>query len=128
MIELQTSITSFLGGEGFGTVNVDLFPGGLPDRPVRCTAVVQTGGSSEPGDPMRTPQVTILHRNRGLQEAGEFLTNVNSTILSQNGFRCLPGEISGRFEADSEPGLAGYDDRNLVVFQVQYTFITTTKL
>jgi hypothetical protein len=77
---------------------------------------------------MRTPQITILHRDRGLQDAGRRMTHIHSTVLSDNGLRCLPGEISGRFEAETEPGLAGYDDRNLVVFQVQYTFITTTKL
>lgn len=125
MIALLTSVTSFLGGEGFGTVGTDLFSGALPDRPALCTAVVQTGGSREFGEPTRQPLVTILHRNSGIRAGTQEITDINSSVLSDNGFRCLPGELHGRFEAESEPGLAGYDASGLLVFQVQYAFVTT---
>jgi hypothetical protein len=125
MIALLTSVSSFLGGEGYGTVGTDLFAGALPDRPAVCTAVIQAGGAREFGDPTRQPSITVLHRNTMIRTGGQEITNINSTILSDNGFRCLPGEIHGRFEAESEPGLAGYDASGLLVFQVQYAFVTT---
>lgn len=128
MIRLLTSITSFLAGEGFGTVGTDLFSGALPSHPQKCTAVMQSGGPGKTGDPTKSPALTILHRDRSLQNATTFVTSLNALMLANNGFRCLPGDFHGRLESLAEPGIAGHDDRNLIVYQVQYTFVTTNQL
>lgn len=127
MIDLLSAVTSMLAGGGFGTVGQDLFSAALPDNPPSCTAVVQTGGQANSGEPTRTPEITILHRARDVHSATTRITSINAFVLSNNGFRCL-GEITGRFVAGGEPSVAGYDRRNLIVYQVKYTFVTTKQL
>lgn len=128
MIDLLTGISSLLSVNGFGTIGTNLFVGAMPEQPDTCTAVVQTGGGRVTGEPTRTPQITILHRRKNLQTATTFITSLNGFLTSDNGFHTLSGFAIGRFLADAEPGLSGYDERNLLVFQAQYTFVTTQQL
>lgn len=123
MIELLTGISSLLATNGFGTIGINLFVGALPERPDTCTAVVQIGGTKTSGNPTLSPSVVILHRRQNIQNATTFIDSLHDFLVSDNGFHSLPGYLVGRFSAEMEPGLAGYDDRNLTVFQAQYTFV-----
>lgn len=127
MNEFLTAVASFLGENGYGTVGKDLYSLALPDNPHRCTAVIQTGGPNSPGDGTRTPEVTVLHRDKNVQRASTTITSINALLLSNNGFHCL-GEFAGRFVASSEPGLQGYDPRRFLIFQGKYTFVTTKQM
>jgi len=128
VIELLTAVTSYLGAGGFGTVGTDLFSGAMPEHPAQpCTAVCQTGGPADAGDPLRTPQITVMHRRKSQRDAISFVSSLHAYLTQGNGFARLGDRLDGRFESAAEPGVAGYDARNLVVYQGQYTFVTTTR-
>jgi len=119
-----TAIASHIGANIGGTVNRDLYVGALPDDPPDCTAVCRTGGKDEPGNPTRYLDLTFFHRSKKLQDGETRMTLIHSTFADQ--FNVICG-FPGRFVSNEEPGVAGYDARNLIVFTAKFTFVTTAR-
>lgn len=124
MIDIVTALVDHLVSNDFGLEGQSLFAGALPDRPDRCTAVMQTGGPSVSGNPTKRPEITILHRDTRVQDSTVVMGKLHKFLTSNNGFHCTRLGVTGRFTTISEPGAAGYDANRRLVYQVRYTFVT----
>jgi len=120
-----TSICSYVGKNGFGTVATDLFAPHMPEEPVTCTAVVPTGGIRSGGNPVRRRLVQIQHR-RPFEDLGSGLTFIGSLSgLFDDQWNKLDADHLGRFELQSEPGRYILDGAGNVIFSLDYVFTST---
>lgn len=124
MNELLTSICSFLGSRGFGTVGVSLFAQSLPDSPYVCTSVLLNGGSNGPDSPVRERSIQILHRGTNIQTVSSVVNSIYSLFDDQAACWNVFDGFPGRMTADNEPGFFGFDVNNCPVYSLDLTFVS----
>jgi len=125
MIEFLEAVAEVFAGETFGEFGEGVFAGEMPDSPDRCLAIIPQSGASQP--PLRSRRFDIFFREVDRQSAAEAATQIHETLVGENvqgKFNVIPG-FTGRVTADAEPGIAGIDTQNRVVYQLQYTLLSS---
>jgi hypothetical protein len=124
VIALMEGFLAALQATGVGTVGYDLFAYTMPSTPQDCTAVIPTGGLSEPGDQLRRPTFQVLTRSKVQRRAAQRAETIFA--YANNRWNGITG-IRGRMYAMTEPGVHFRDENDIPVFTMNFIFITTGK-
>ena len=122
---LLTEVASFLGGNGLGTVNTNLFKQTMPGTPVVCTVVYHTGGPSFPGNPMHFPTFGIQHRNTHVS-SGLATVKAIGNLLNDR-WNVLP-TIQGKIAITGEMGGYYLDSNGHPIHVLNFAMATTQQL
>lgn len=121
-VALVTSIGSYLGANGVGTLGNNLWLQYAPDDPITTTVVFHTGGPLLRDSPTRYPGFAVHHRNTNVTSGLATATKISS--LLHNRWNVLSG-FTGRITADSEAGSYYTDPNGHYVFPLAFSMTTT---
>lgn len=121
---LANLLAEHMAANGIGTLGTDLFIQTMPELPRVSTVVVMTGGPIIPEDPTRRPSFQVQHRNTHIESALPKSVQIHN--LFDNRWNVLK-DFPGRIVAVSEVGSSFKDESGLVIFPLNFAFVTTTQ-
>lgn len=117
---IMTEVTSFLGGQGVGTVGSNLFAWNMPSHNPNCVAVIPTGGPSLDSDlgSLVRQQFQVRIRNKASSNASSICTEVHRLLHRAKN---VLSTVEGSMTADHEPGVHFPDQNGHYVYTLNIT-------
>lgn len=122
--DFLTSIGSYIGKNGLGTIGQDLYLGFVPGTPYVCTAVLLNGGPRMRGNPTRFRSVQIITRHTDPVTAMTKADSLHALFDDKWGSLDVARTFRGRFHPDHEQGVHVIDENGHYVYSLNFTFTT----